>query len=48
MLKAGDASKNEEISSKALHASFNEMGLVLEDLDAIYVHTDATETEAER
>ena len=48
MLKAGDASKNEEISSKALHASFNEMGLVLEDLDAIYVHTDATETEAKR
>ena len=45
LLQTGDKTQNVEVSSKALYAAFNEMGLVLEDLDAIYVHTDATEAE---
>ena len=46
LLKAGDAQHNVEVGAKALYSSFNEMGIVLEDLDAIYIHTDATEDEA--
>ena len=46
LLKSGDPQHNVEVEAKALYSSFNEMGLVLEDLDAVYVHTDATEDEA--
>ena len=45
LLKAGDPQHNVEVEAKALFSSFNEMGIVLEDLDAVYVHTDATEDE---
>jgi hypothetical protein len=38
LLKAGDSQKNVELASKALFAGFSEMGLVLEDLDGIYIH----------
>jgi hypothetical protein len=40
MLKAGDAVHNVDIVSKALHVAFSEMGLGLEDLDAVYVCFD--------
>lgn len=40
LLLAGDATKNVELSAQALHTGFNEMGLMLEDLDAVYVHFD--------
>ena len=40
MLKAGDAVHNVDIVSKALHIAFSEMGLGLEDLDAVYVCFD--------
>ncbi len=40
MLKVGDAVHNVDIVSKALHAAFSEMGLGLEDLDAVYVCFD--------
>lgn len=46
ILQAGDPQHNVEVEAKALFSSFNEMGLVLEDFDAIYVHLDATEKEA--
>lgn len=42
LLTAGDATKNVELSAQALHTGFNEMGLMLEDLDAVYVHFDKT------
>ena len=46
LLKAGDQMKNVDISAQALHSSFSEMGIGLEDLDAVYVHLDETESEA--
>lgn len=41
LLKAGDPKHNVEVETKALFSSFTEMGIVLEDLDAVYVHMDA-------
>ena len=35
---AGDATKNVELSSQALHIGFADMGLVLEGIDAVYVN----------
>ena len=46
LLQEGDATHNEELAAKALFTSFNKMGLVLDDLDGVYIHTDATESEA--
>ncbi|WP_432648297.1 hypothetical protein, partial [Mitsuokella sp.] len=40
LVRLGDAKNNVELSAQALHAGFNEMGLVLEDLDGVYVHFD--------
>lgn len=37
LLEAGDPKKNEELSEAALHTGFQKMGLVLEDLKAVYV-----------
>ena len=46
LLLAGDPQHNVEIETKALFSSFKDMGLVLENFDAIYVHIDKTEAEA--
>lgn len=46
MLQAGDATDNADIVAKALHTSFNKMGVELEDLDGVNVHIDATEAES--
>ncbi len=40
LVRLGDAKNNVELSAQALHAGFSEMGLVLEDLDGVYVHFD--------
>ncbi|MGN0950140.1 MAG: hypothetical protein ACI4OH_05285, partial [Mitsuokella sp.] len=40
LVRAGDAKNNVELSEQALHTGFSEMGLVLESLDAVYVHLD--------
>jgi len=40
LLVKGDAGHNEAVLAQALHASFNEMGLVLEDVDAVYLYMD--------
>ncbi len=37
-LQQGEASHNVDVMEKALHVAFSEMGLELEDLDAIYVY----------
>lgn len=37
MLEAGDAAHNVDVVSQALHTAFSEMGLELQDLDAVYV-----------
>ena len=46
MLRAGAANDNVEVTAKALHTSFQEMGLELDDLDSVAVHLDATEAES--
>lgn len=40
LVHAGDAKHNVDLSAKALHVGFSEMGLVLESLDAVYVCLD--------
>ena len=40
LVRAGDAKHNVDLSAKALHVGFSEMGLVLESLDAVYVCLD--------
>lgn len=40
VLQVGNETSNVAVSTQALIAAFNEMGLTLEDLDAIYVHMD--------
>ncbi|SDZ73012.1 filamentous hemagglutinin family N-terminal domain-containing protein [Selenomonas ruminantium] len=37
MLEAGDAAHNVDVVSQALHTAFSEMGLELQDIDAVYV-----------
>jgi len=37
-LQQGEASHNVDVMEKALHVAFSEMGLELEDLDAVYVY----------
>ncbi|SDG52717.1 filamentous hemagglutinin family N-terminal domain-containing protein [Selenomonas sp. WCT3] len=37
-VQRGEASHNVDVMAKALHVAFSEMGLELEDLDAIYVY----------
>ena len=38
LVRTGDAKNNVELSAEALHAGFSEMGILLEDLDGVYVH----------
>lgn len=40
LVHAGDAKHNVDLSAKALHVGFSEMGLVLESLDAVYICLD--------
>ena len=40
LVHAGDTAHNVDLSAKALHVGFSEMGLVLESLDAVYVCLD--------
>ena len=40
VIASGDATQNVELYAQALHAGFNEMGILLEDLDGVYVHFD--------
>lgn len=40
LLEAGDAARNVDVASQALHAAFKEMGLELEDIDAVYICFD--------
>jgi hypothetical protein len=37
MLEAGDAAHNVDVVSQALYTAFHDMGLTLDDLDAVYV-----------
>ncbi|WP_298464869.1 filamentous hemagglutinin N-terminal domain-containing protein [uncultured Mitsuokella sp.] len=43
VIVSGDATQNVELYAKALHIGFNEMGILLEDLDGVYVHFDENE-----
>lgn len=43
VIASGDATQNVELYAQALHAGFNEMGILLEDLDGVYVHFDENE-----
>ena len=38
LVRTGDVKNNVELSAEALHAGFSEMGILLEDLDGVYVH----------
>ena len=38
LVRTGHAKNNVELSAEALHAGFSEMGILLEDLDGVYVH----------
>ena len=38
LMRMGDVKNNVELSAEALHAGFSEMGILLEDLDGVYVH----------
>lgn len=38
LVRMGHAKNNVELSAEALHAGFSEMGILLEDLDGVYVH----------
>ena len=38
LVRMGDVKNNVELSAEALHAGFSEMGILLEDLDGVYVH----------
>lgn len=40
LVRVGHAKNNVELSAEALHAGFSEMGILLEDLDGVYVHFD--------
>ena len=40
LMRMGDVKNNVELSAEALHAGFSEMGILLEDLDGVYVHFD--------
>ena len=40
LMRMGDVKNNVELSAEALHAGFSEMGILLEDLDSVYVHFD--------
>ena len=40
LMRIGDVKNNVELSAEALHAGFSEMGILLEDLDGVYVHFD--------
>ena len=40
LMRMGDVKNNIELSAEALHAGFSEMGILLEDLDGVYVHFD--------
>ena len=40
LVRTGDVKNNVELSAEALHAGFSEMGILLEDLDGVYVHFD--------
>ena len=42
LVRMGDVKNNVELSAEALHAGFSEMGILLEDLDGVYVHFDGT------
>ena len=42
LMRMGDVKNNVELSAEALHAGFSEMGILLEDLDGVYVHFDST------
>lgn len=39
----GDATRNVELFAKALHTGFSEMGILLEDLNGVYIHFDAND-----
>ena len=41
LMRMGDVKNNVELSAEALHAGFSEMGILLEDLDGVYVHFDS-------
>ena len=38
LVRMGHAKNNVELSAEALHVGFSEMGILLEDLDGVYVH----------
>lgn len=38
LVRTGNVKNNVELSAEALHAGFSEMGILLEDLDGVYVH----------
>ncbi|SHK43186.1 hypothetical protein SAMN05216582_10437, partial [Selenomonas ruminantium] len=40
LLEAGDKARNVDVASQALHTAFKEMGLELEDIDAVYICFD--------
>lgn len=38
LVRTGDVKNNVELSAEALHVGFSEIGILLEDLDGVYVH----------
>ena len=41
MILVGDSAGNVDVTAAALHAAFSEMGLSLEDMEAVLVHMNA-------